>query len=225
MIKAVLWDFGGVFTTSPFEAFNRYEAEHGIPLDFIRSVNATNPHDNAWAQFESSQVDIAEFDTLFAAETEAAGHRIAGIDVLNLLSGDVRPRMITALGLIKEKYRVGCITNNVQGAGEGPGMSSDAVKAAQVADILSQFDVVIESSKVGMRKPDPRIYELACKEMSVDPAEALFIDDLGINLKPARAMGMATIKVVSEAQALADLSELLSLELPRAGELPGEEPA
>jgi putative hydrolase of the HAD superfamily len=218
MIKAVLWDFGGVFTTSPFEAFNRYEAEKGIPLDFIRSVNAHNPGSNAWAQFESSQLELAEFDTLFAAETESAGHRIPGVDVLNLLSGDVRPEMVEALGLIKQNYRVGCITNNVQGAGEGPGMASDAAKAAQVLDILALFDVVIESSKVGIRKPEPRIYEMACEAMAVDPTEAVFLDDLGINLKPAKAMGMTTIKVVSSAQALGELAEILSMTLPISGE-------
>jgi putative hydrolase of the HAD superfamily len=215
MIKAVLWDFGGVFTTSPFEAFNRYEAEKGIPLNFIRSVNANNPDSNAWAQFESSQLELAEFDTLFAAETESAGHRIPGAEVLNLLAGDVRPEMVEALGLIKQNYRVGCITNNVQGVGEGPGMASDAAKAAQVLDILALFDVVIESSKVGIRKPEPRIYEMACEAMAVDPTEAVFLDDLGINLKPAKAMGMTTIKVVSSAQALGELSEILSMALPR----------
>jgi putative hydrolase of the HAD superfamily len=207
-----------VFTSSPFEAFNRYEAERGIPLDFIRSVNATNPDSNAWAQLESSQLELAEFDALFASESASAGHRIPGIDVLNLLSGDVRPEMVAALDLIKQNYRVGCITNNVQGAGEGPGKASDAAKAAQVLDILAMFDVVIESSKVGFRKPEPRIYELACDAMAVDPTEAVFLDDLGINLKPAKAMGMATIKVVSAAQALAELSEILGMSLAAPGE-------
>ncbi len=218
MIKAVLWDFGGVFTTSPFEAFNRYEAEKGIPLNFIRSVNANNPDSNAWAQFESSQLELAEFDALFAAETESAGHRIPGIDVLNLLAGDVRPEMVEALGLIKQHYRVACITNNVQGAGEGPGMATDAAKAAQVLEILALFDVVIESSKVGIRKPEPRIYEMACEAIAVDPTEVVFLDDLGINLKPAKAMGMATIKVVSSAQALGELSEILAMTLLGPGE-------
>ena len=218
MIKAVLWDFGGVFTTSPFEAFNRYEAEKGIPLNFIRSVNASNPDSNAWAQFESNQLELAQFDALFAAETERAGHRIPGVDVLNLIFGEVRPEMVEALGLIKHNYRVGCITNNVQGAGQGPGMTSDAGKAAQAQEILALFDVVIESSKVGIRKPEPRIYELACEAMAVDPTEAVFLDDLGINLKPAKAMGMTTIKVVSSAQALGELAEILSMPL----SLPGE---
>jgi putative hydrolase of the HAD superfamily len=214
MIKAVIWDFGGVLTTSPFEAFNRYEAEQGIPMDFIRSVNASNPDSNAWAKFESSSVSMEEFDTLFADETERAGHRIRGFAVLLLLSGDVRPRMVEALRLIKQRYRVACITNNVKGTGEGPGMASDEVKARQVVEIMSQFDFVIESSVVGVRKPDPRIYKMACEKLGIAPEQALFIDDLGINLKPARAMGMTTIKVLSQAQALAELSQQLDIELP-----------
>lgn len=220
MIKAVLWDFGGVITSSPFEAFGRYEASNNIPQDFIRTVNATNPDTNAWAQFESSNISAEEFDGLFADETSAAGHRIPGSEVLALLSGSVRPEMVTALGLIKKQYRIACITNNVKGAGQGPGMASDPdaakahEKATQIAGVMGLFDFVIESSKVGLRKPNPRIYELACEKMGIEPSEAVFLDDLGINLKPAKAMGMTTIKVLSAAQALNELSEILSMELP-----------
>jgi putative hydrolase of the HAD superfamily len=213
MIKAVIWDFGGVFTTSPFAAFNRYESEQGLPKDFIRSVNATNADTNAWAQFESSQLSLEEFDSIFAAETAAAGHRIPGAAVLALLSGDIRPAMVDALELIKAQYRVACITNNVKGAGEGPGMASDVDKALAMREIMARFDFVIESSVVGVRKPDPRIYQMACEQLEIDPSEAVFIDDLGINLKPARALGMTTIKVLSEQQALVDLSAVLSMDL------------
>ena len=213
MLKVVLWDFGGVITSSPFEAFNRYEEERGLPRDFIRSVNATNPDENAWAQLESSSISPREFDSLFAAESEALGHRVPGLEVLALLSGDVRPEMVAALKHIKQHYRIGCITNNIKGAGEGPGMADEHSKATAIADILALFDVVIESSLVGFRKPDPRIYQLACEKMHCSPDEALFLDDLGINLKPARAMGMQTIKVLSAEQALNDLSEALGLPL------------
>lgn len=222
MIKAVLWDFGGVITSSPFEAFARYESENNIPKDFIRTVNATNPETNAWAQFESSQVSAEAFDDLFAVETEAAGHRIQGKDVLALLSGHLRPEMVNALKLIKQKYRIACITNNVKGAGEGPGMASDpdAVKAhekaQQIAEVMALFDFVIESSKEGIRKPNPKIYEMACEKMGIDASEAVFLDDLGINLKPAKAMGMTTIKVLSAEQALTDLSKILDMELPHS---------
>lgn len=212
-IDAILWDFGGVFTTSPFEAFNRLESEIGAPADFIRSINATNPETNAWAQFESNQVSLDEFDVLFAEESAALGHRIAGRDVIALLSGSVRPRMVEVLGICKQHFKVACITNNVK-AGEGPGMSRDTAKANQVAAIMAQFDLVVESSLEGVRKPNPAIYQLTCERLGVAPGRAVFLDDLGINLKPAKAMGMQTIKVLNEAQAIADLSRATGLTFP-----------
>jgi len=209
--QAVLWDFGGVITSSPFEAFNRYESEHDIPLDFIRTVNAINPETNAWAQFESSQITAAQFDAAFAIETQQAGHAIRGSVVIEMLSGAVRPRMVEVLKRCKQHYRIACITNNVK-AGQGPGMSRNAQQAAQVQAAMALFDHVIESSKEGIRKPDPRIYRLACERVGVDPKQAVFLDDLGVNLKSARELGMATIKVTSETQAVGDLSALLRLE-------------
>lgn len=212
-IEAILWDFGGVLTTSPFEAFNRYETERGIPRDFIRTINATNPEHNAWAQFESSSVDIDTFDRLFAEESAALGHLIPGREVIALLSGDIRPRMVEMLRRCKERFRVGCITNNVR-SGHGPGMASSATRADRVADVMALFDLVVESSVEGIRKPNPRIYELACERLGVAPARAVFLDDLGINLKPARDLGMRTIKVLSEAQAIEELAALTRIEAP-----------
>jgi putative hydrolase of the HAD superfamily len=209
-LAAVLWDFGGVITSSPFEAFNRYEAERGLPKDFIRTVNATNPLENAWALFEQARIDAAEFDARFADESAALGHHIRGADVLPLLSGDVRPRMVQALEACKARFKVGCITNNVR-TGEGAGMAGTAEKAASVKRIMTLFDHVLESSKVGLRKPDPRIYALMCEAIGVEPNTCVYLDDLGVNLKPAKDMGMATIKVVSEAQALADLAAATGL--------------
>jgi putative hydrolase of the HAD superfamily len=210
--QAVLWDFGGVLTTSPFEAFNRYEVAQGIPLDFIRGVNATNPETNAWAQFESSQITPEQFDVLFATETTAAGHTIRGRVVIEMLSGDVRPRMVDVLKICKLHYRVACLTNNVK-AGEGPGMARSVEKAARVKEVMALFDLVVESSKEGVRKPDPRFYRLACERLGVEPQQAVFLDDLGINLKSARELGMTTIKVSNEHQAIADLSKVLNLAL------------
>jgi len=204
MFKAVLWDFGGVITSSPFEAFSRYEQKHNLPKDFIRGINATNPDNNAWAQFESSEISVDDFDEKFAVEAKAKGHEVRGADVLALLSGEIRPEMVHALNVIKANHAIGCITNNVK-TGQGPGMSSSKSKASQVADIMSMFEVVIESSKVGMRKPNPKIYELACQKMGIKPVEAVYLDDLGINLKPARALGMTTIKVINADQALDEL--------------------
>lgn len=212
MFKAVLWDFGGVITTSPFEAFNRFEEANNLPRDVIRSINATNPETNAWAQLESSEISLDEFDDKFAGEARAKGHEIRGKQVLDLLSGELRPEMVQALTIIKESLRIGCITNNVK-SGKGPGMARSAAKARSIEDVMQLFDVVIESSKVGFRKPDPRIYALACEQMSINPQEAVFLDDLGINLKPARELGMTTIKVLTAEQALTDLEAHLGFTL------------
>ena len=212
MVKAVIWDFGGVITSSPFEAFNRYEAERGLPKDFIRSINATNPLDNAWAKFESSRVSLDEFDILFNEEAQARGHKVPGKDIIALLSGDIRPEMVEALRRVSENLKTGCITNNVK-AGAGASMARSAEKAAQVEQVMELFEVVIESSKVGVRKPEPEIYSMACDALDVDPADAVYLDDLGINLKPARAMGMTTIKVMDPAQALDELEAAVGFPL------------
>ncbi len=201
---AVLWDFGGVILSSPFDAFNRYERERGLPTDFIRTVNATDHHANAWARLERSELSPAEFDEVFARESEALGHRVPGSDVLGLLSGDIRPEMVALLDRVKsDGYRTACLTNNVTAAGD------ESPRSAAIAEIMARFDVVVESSKIGVRKPEPRFYEIACELLDVTPPQCVFLDDLGINLKPAAAMGMATIKVTSAAQAIDDLHRVL----------------
>ena len=156
-IKAVLWDFGGVITSSPFEAFNKYEMKEQIPIDFIRQTNAENHETNAWAKLESSEINLDEFDKLFRLETLAKGIEISGKAVINLLSGEIRPCMVKALKRIKEDYIVGCITNNVN-TGKGPGMAHSKRKHDDIEEVMSNFEFIIESSKVGVRKPDPKIY-------------------------------------------------------------------
>jgi putative hydrolase of the HAD superfamily len=212
-VEAVIWDFGGVFTTSPFEAFNRYEAAHGIPKDLIRTVNATNPLENAWALFERAEIDRDGFDMKFLEESTALGHPVRGADVLPLLSGDVRPRMVEALKLCKRHFKVACITNNMA-QGHGPGMAASPEGASRSAGIMALFDVIVESSKAGIRKPDPRIYQIACDQLGVAPGVCVYLDDLGINCKPAAELGMKAIKVVTEAQALADLEAATGLTFP-----------
>lgn len=213
MIKAVLWDFGGVLTSSPFEAFNRYEAERGLPRDCIRRINAANSESNAWARFESSATTAAEFDAEFAREARAAGFDIPGREVIELLAGSVRTRMVEALKLCKHRYKVACITNNVK-AGEGPGMARSAERAQQIAEVMALFDFVLESSKEGIRKPNPLIYQRACDRLHVSPNECVYLDDLGVNLKPARDLGMHTIKVATEDQALEELERLTGIVVP-----------
>lgn len=202
-----MWDFGGVILSSPFEAFNRYETEKGLPLNIIRSVNATNPDSNAWALLERNDISPAQFDAQFADESEALGHRIPGADVLALLSGDVRPAMVAALDhVIASGFRTACLTNNVVSTSPDP-----SPRHIEVAAIMGKFDHVVESSKVGCRKPEPRFYEIACELLDVSPTECVFLDDLGINLKPAAAMGMRTIKVGAPEIALQELSGHIGL--------------
>ena len=214
MYQAVLWDFGGVLTTSPFEEFNRYEQEKGIPKDFIRRVNATNPYRNAWAQLESSEITPEEFDMAFLKESESAGHPIPGSHVLPLLSGALRPRMVEVLRKCREDLglRVGCITNNIR-TGKGPGMATSITREQEINEVMSLFHVVVESSLEGIRKPDPRIYEIACERLGISPVDAIYLDDLGINCKPARALGMHSIKVEGEQQAIEAMSQALGREL------------
>ncbi len=211
MIEAILWDFGGVFTTSPFEAFARFEKARALPKDFIRTINSTNPNANAWARFESSVIDADGFDHEFRQEAEALGHSVGGKDVLELLSGEFRPRMIAALAECKKHYKVGCITNNMKRAGDGPAMATSDDRAEKAAKVMAMFDVIVESSVEGVRKPEPRIYRIACKRLGVAPERSVFLDDLGINLKPARAMGMTTIKVATEEQAIRELAAVTGL--------------
>jgi len=214
-VRAVLWDFGGVMTESPFVAFNRFEQQRGLPEHFLRDINARNADTNAWARFERSELTPEGFDQAYAAETRAAGHEVRGLDVIDLLYGEVRPEMVRALRACKPHYTNACVTNNVN-AGAGRGFDRDRRRGAQCQAVLDLFDAVFESSKMGARKPESRFFELVCEQLRIDPAQAVYLDDLGANLKPARAMGMRTIKVEDPAKAIAELESALALALTRA---------
>lgn len=201
--SAVLFDFGGVITTSPFEAFARFERDCGLPADFLRTVNATDPDTNAWARLERSELSVDEFDAAFADESERLGHRVAGAEMLGLLAGDLRPEMVEAVHRCAARGKTALLTNNISGMDP----------SGAIAEVVAAFDVVIESSVVGLRKPDPAFYLLACERLGIQPTEAVFLDDLGVNLKPARALGMATIKVVDPAVALAELEAIVGYPL------------
>ena len=209
-IEAVIWDFGGVFTSSPFEAFGRYEAEKGLPKDLIRKVNSTNPDTNAWALFERNEIDAKGFDELFLADSTALGHPVPGADVLPLLSGHLRPRMVAALKACKARFKVGCITNNMV-THHSPGADEPQRAAGAMGQVMPLFDHIIESSKAGVRKPDPKIYLMMCEALEVKPEACVYLDDLGINCKPAAALGMRAIKVVEVGQTLAELAAATGL--------------
>ena len=209
MIRAVFWDFGGVITTSPFDSFNIYEESKNLPKDLIRTINSTNPDNNAWAKLERSEIDQEEFDSLFEVESQQFGHSVPGKQVLALLKGQIRPEMVKALREIKDKLIQGCLTNNIRSTEDQELETDNAAISGTHQEIMGLFDFVFESSKENVRKPDPKFYQLACKRGKVNPNEVIFLDDLGINLKPAKALGMKTIKVVRAEDALQDLQDLL----------------
>lgn len=212
-IRAVLFDFGGVILSSPFDAFAALEEREGLPPGFIRQVNATDPDTNAWARLERNEIGLGEFASAFEAESARAGHALDGWRVLEVLRGEVRPPMVEAVRRCTERLHTGLLTNNFLSAtdddGEPVGMAADP----EIKAILDLFDVIVESSAIGVRKPSPEFYEHACQALEIEPREAVFLDDLGVNLKPAAAMGMATIKVVDPDQALADLEQVVGFSL------------
>ena len=208
--SSIFWDFGGVITSSPFEAFNAFEKENNIPFDFIRKVNSTNPFNNAWAQLEQSKISLEEFDILFAKESKQLGKEILGHKVLSLLQGKIRPRIVKAIKTFKELgFLQACLTNNFNSGDRDISALDD--KNDERLKIMELFDFIIESKEVGIRKPNNEFYELALTRTKADPEKTIFLDDLGINLKPAKLLKISTIKVVSEQQALNELSDLTGI--------------
>jgi len=200
--KAIIWDFGGVITSSPFEAFNQFEEANGLPKDIIRTINSENPDTNAWAKFESDNITIDVFNDLFLKEAKAKGFDIKGRDIIKLLKGSIRKNMVSFLRELKSDFKLGCITNNVKS-------SSEENNDNETKEAMSLFDHVIESSIVGIRKPNPEIYMMSCDALKVSPDQCIYLDDLGINLKPARELGMTTIKVIQPEDAIQEVRNLL----------------
>jgi putative hydrolase of the HAD superfamily len=206
VVDAVLFDFGGVLTSSPFEAFATYEAEAGLPAGTIRLLNATNPDENAWARLERNEVDRAGFADLFDSEAAALGFKVDAVRVLAALDGQLRPEMVEAVRRCSARMATALLTNNIEPIEEW-------THSQETDEVVGLFDVIVQSSVVGCRKPEPRFYEIACQQLGVKPSSCVFLDDLGVNLKPARAMGMATIKVLDPAQALTELAVLVGFPL------------
>lgn len=206
---AVLFDFGGVVGTSPLEVFRTFESSSGLPHRFLSSLMTTAPDTNAWAQMERGELEEATFYALLEQEAEALGGKLDARAFVSLMRIEVRPEMVAAIRALKQRgYQVSCLTNNMS-VGHGTAMSPTPEDAAAIADVMTLFDHVIESRHVKSRKPEPRIYQHAIDVMQVDPSRIVFLDDLGINLKAAKALGMATIKVADPHLALVELSTLL----------------
>jgi len=202
--RAVLFDLGGVVLDSPLHAIARYEQELGIPAGFINRVVVDRGPDGAWSRLERGELPMSAFQRDFEAECLAAGHAISG-ETLMVRIGECgpRPAMLTAIDRIRERgLRVGALTNN---------WASD--EADRTRALEDRFHVFIESSRVGLRKPDPRIYEHACGELGVTASETIFLDDIGRNLKTARQLGMVTIKVDQPEPAIDELAGLLGFGL------------
>jgi putative hydrolase of the HAD superfamily len=207
-IRAVLFDFGGVILSSPIDAFRAYERANNLPAGFLQRINTQNPDANAWACMERGELDEETFHSRFQAEGLALGYAFDSRIVLSQISGELRPNMVAVVRGLRGRYRVACLTNNMR-IKFGPAMSATEARAAELAEVMALFEHVVESSKIGSRKPERRFFERACEIVGVAPEHCVFLDDLGINLKPARAMGMTTIKVGDPAEAIAELEAVL----------------
>jgi putative hydrolase of the HAD superfamily len=204
---AVIFDFGGVLTTPPGNGMRDYCAQNGIPWEAFRTQFLS--HESAWSRFEANALTHAEFIASFESEGSTLGFTVDGAGFLSTFfeAMALRPEMVAVVREIRRHHKVGCITNNVR------------VETRQRLIVFEDlFDVVVESSKVGMRKPNPAIYLHACELLGVTPQQAIFLDDFGVNLKAARELGMATIKVDESLSAIDELERLLGIPLPRTGE-------
>ena len=206
----MFFDIGGVLLSSPFEAFAAYERSIGVAEGTIRRINATDPDTNAWAHLERGDISLGEFRTRFEAEAAAVGVDLDGGAVLECLAGVPRPEMLDALEFCTEHFTTAILTNNIVPMEDVDGRP-DGVEDPdrRLARAIAAADAVVESARVGHRKPERRFYELACEMVGATPESVVFLDDLGVNLRPARDMGMSTIKVTDPRGALDELWELL----------------
>ena len=205
-IRGALFDVGGVVQDSPLHAIARYERDHGIPPGAINRAVVTTGDSGAWSRLERGELTVEAFCAPFEADCRALGFGVDGARMMAYIAeaGVIRPQMVEAIRRLRERgLRVGALTNNW--------LSEDRRRPAH--PLREHFHVVVESSVVGLRKPDPRIYELACRELGVAPVQTAFLDDIGRNLKPAHALGMTTIKVNDPGQALRELGALVGFEL------------
>lgn len=205
-ISAVIFDLGGVVLDSPLEVFVAYETELGIPPHTVNRNIVAAGHAGAWSRLERGELTMLEFYTAFDAEMAAHGLQVSGATIMQRLADStaIRPAAVNAIRKLRTAgLKVAALTNNW--ANDDQGSKMEVLRA--------EFDVFIESTVVGLRKPDPRIYQLACSKLGVEPQQTAFLDDIGLNLKAAKALGMTTIKVVSLPDALAELSKVTGVSL------------
>jgi len=203
--RAVIFDLGGVVLGSPLHAIAHYEREVGLPAGFVNRVVIESGRDGAWSRLERGELTLPAFHPAFEADCAARGQALSGVDLMERVheSAKPRPAMLEAVRCIRSHHLVAAALTNNWLSDDGTGASA----------LRPRFDHFLESSRLGLRKPDPRIYRYACERMDVPAQDAIFLDDIGRNLKPARELGMTTIKVDEPGEALADLSELLGFPL------------
>ena len=204
--EAVVFDLGGVVFPSPLDVFRVYERERGLPHRFLSEVVLADPEHGAWGRLERGELTLEQFCDAFDAECAAHGQSVDSREVMRAVGAGLEPRpaMVAAIGAIRARgLKTAALTNNW----------SDEAGRREASPTENWFDVVVESAVEGLRKPDPRIYHLVCARLEVAPGVTVFLDDLGANLKPARALGMTTIKVAEPDAALAELETLLGFAL------------
>ncbi len=202
-----IFDLGGVVLGSPLPAIRSYEADLGLEPGSLGRVVRLHGEAGAWASHERGELAFPAFVRAFAAEGRELGIEFSPVELMRRIAAAVRPRpeMVAAVEAVRAAgLRTAALTNN---------WAEPAPAAERFHGLRGLFDVFVESCVVGMRKPDPRIYEHALGELALPPEAVVFLDDMGRNLKPARAMGMATIKVDEPAAALAELGALVGLAL------------
>lgn len=219
--SAVLFDLGGVVLGSPLQAIRVYALSLGYEADAIHHVVAKTAPSGAWSRLERGEIDLDRFYVDFEADCLAARLRIDARTMMNAMSeaAEPRPIMLNAIARLRRAgFRTGALTNNwahSEAPAETTSRSETAPRPGRdgTRALKGHFDVFVESSVEGLRKPDPAIYQLACRRLGVSPDQVIFLDDIGGNLKPARALGMATIKVEEPRVALEDLSRLVAIDL------------
>ncbi len=202
--RAVIFDLGGVVLGSPLHVIRDYEKEKGIEPGFVNRVVVDTGPSGAWSRLERGELPLEEFFVAFDRDCAAAGPAFSAREMMEriALTTGPRPEMLFAIGTIRERgLSTAALTNNWK--------SDDAAWN----ELTDHFDAYVESAVEGVRKPDPRIYQIVCERLSVEPSHAVFLDDIGRNLKTAKELGMATIKVDEPGEALRELETLLGFDL------------
>jgi putative hydrolase of the HAD superfamily len=200
-IKLVMWDYGGVLTESPIKKFNDFEAFFNLPTDSIIKINSNNKYNNAWAMLEKNLITVAEFSILFKKEAKKFGiSEIEPFKLLECLDLKLNKNMVKLLEQVSHKYSCICLTNNFK-----------QKESKNFKSVKKNFFHIFESSKLSLRKPEKEIYFYILKKLEVKPNEVLFIDDLGVNLKPAQEIGFITYKHIDSKTTVEYIKSILKI--------------